>query len=107
MKNLTDIQTLGTETTIKKADVHEYTLIDGDFDLEESREILMNLLNSKIKFHNQRIFGMTVRSGDKDIKSEKRILELSQTINNLKAMLDSLESDTELRIDANIKVTIK
>jgi hypothetical protein len=107
MKNLTDNLTSGEETITKTTDVHEYTLIDGDFDLEESREILMNLLNSKIKFHNQRIFGMTVRSGDKDSKSEKRILELSQTISNLKMMLDSLESGSELRIDANIKVSIK
>lgn len=51
-------------------------LIDGTFSASEAREVLMNLINSKIQFHNLKNFSSEERFGHLNVDSLNRIEEL-------------------------------
>lgn len=55
----------------------EIKLIDGEFDVTESQEIILELIKNKISFHTLKNFSSEERTGKKDKQSVKRIKELS------------------------------
>lgn len=55
----------------------EFELISGSFDVDQARELLLNLLTDKINFHNRRNFSAQERTGQTDPVSEVRIAELT------------------------------
>jgi isocitrate dehydrogenase len=55
----------------------EFELISGSFDMDQARELLLNLLTDKINFHNRRNFSAQERTGQTDPVSEVRIAELT------------------------------
>ncbi|MFY0605853.1 MAG: hypothetical protein JXR10_04005 [Cyclobacteriaceae bacterium] len=96
-----------TQDSVLDSLTKEFSLIDGEFSQEEAKEILIHLLSYKIKFHNQKIFSINERFGEKDEKSMKRIYELTQTLKELKETLNALESDAVLNINSSIKISKK
>ncbi len=103
MSTTTQMQKSEIESTVTR----EFSLIDGEFTQEEAREILIHLISYKIKFHNQKIFSISERYGEKDEKSMKRIVQLTKTMDELKEMLDELKSDDHLDVTSTIQVTKK
>ncbi|MEZ4985114.1 MAG: hypothetical protein R2795_08790 [Saprospiraceae bacterium] len=51
--------------------MNKIELINGVFTVADAREVLFNLLQEKIKFHNRRIFGLSERLGVDDTHSRK------------------------------------
>lgn len=89
------------------SDDHNFTLIKGQFTLDEGREILMNLINRKIEFHNLKIIRTFEKKGIEDLDSQKRIQELEKTRNNILSLLKLKNSDEVLlNIDSSMHVTI-
>jgi len=63
-------------------------LVKGEFELQEAKEILLNLVTDKIRFHQQKIVSVELMTGKKDGFSEVRISELIKSQNDLMAFLE-------------------
>ena len=83
-------------------------LIDGEYTIEEAREILVNLYSNKIKFHDLKIFNSMIRFGKEDTHSKKRIAELKQNLQEITEYLNSLETNNQtISIKSNIEIELK
>lgn len=67
-------------------------LIDGNFNYDEAKEILSNMISSKINFHNIKNWSSQERYGKDDEVSQKRIPELKKEIEKLNAILSEAKS---------------
>ncbi|MDP3145548.1 MAG: hypothetical protein Q8T03_11485 [Bacteroidota bacterium] len=86
---------------------HKYKLIDGEFDPCEARSVLLTLVNSKINFHSMQSFGLTVRTSGDTSFHDKRILELTQTNTDIRALIDYAEKNKlHLSVDGTIEIKI-
>lgn len=74
---------------------HELKLIDGIFDAEDGKKILLEMFNSKINFHNKQILRMQEQRSLNTTQSEKRLNELLDTVENLKAVLLKAEQSNQ------------
>lgn len=62
-------------------------LIEGTFKPNEAIEVLLNLYNQKIKFHELKNFSTQECTGNQDSFSIKRIPELEADIETIKAII--------------------
>ena len=84
-----------------------YCLIRGEFFPDEARELLMTLIDDKIRFHQRNDWSRRERFGETDIVGVKRIDELRQTKADLAAVLAELgDVGTKLTINCNIGITL-
>jgi hypothetical protein len=66
----------------------EYKLINGTFTVQEAREVLLDLLNKKIHFHQLKNFSSEERLGKPNHASLKRIKELERDKADLLTQLE-------------------
>lgn len=87
---------------------YHYKLIEGDFSAEEAKKMLMSLISSKINFHNLNSFSDYVRFNRDPKKLENRIVELTNTREDiLKLMEEAEKKGTKLKIKSNISIELK
>ncbi len=80
-------------------------LIDGEFSIEEAKEILNTLINNKIVFHQRKNFSNNERFGCDHEVSVKRIPQLIQCRNQVMELLEQKEkSGKTLRITSTIEI---
>ena len=83
-------------------------LIEGEFNVSDAKEILVNLIQSKIQFHEKKEFSSLIRFGLKDSISVKRIANLKKEIVELREFIQDLnEKKHKLIINTTIKIEIK
>lgn len=84
----------------------QFKLIDGIFSAADAKEVLLMLLEEKIKFHGLKSFSDEVRTGNKNRDSLARIAELEGIKNTIVRALtqDSENSDT-FYIKSYIKIS--
>lgn len=81
------------------------TLITGDFETEEARDILRNLIDFKIKFHQIKSFNSELKIGEKDARSQARIIELKESMQKMLAIMEEADSNGySLKIEAKIDI---
>ncbi len=86
----------------------EFKLIDNTYNPEEAKEVLLELIKSKIKFLNHKIFSSYERFGSESTDLEKRILELSEDRERLMKQFMAIEnSEVEIKIDCTAKLNVK
>jgi hypothetical protein len=86
---------------------HELTLIDADFNADDTLEVISCLLRSKINFHNSRALSMHERFGIDPAHSRKRVAELKQAEQELRRLVAyAKENGLRLRIDSTVKLTV-
>jgi hypothetical protein len=68
-----------------------FTLIEGTFDSEEAREILMSLIGRKIEFHHKKNLRHQERKGVAHQNSLNRIEELKKTRKEILAHLKEMK----------------
>ena len=84
-----------------------YKLIDGTFDVDEAKDILLGLVKYKIQFHANKVFSTDIRFGEMDEPSSKRAYELKQTREEIQDMIQLLElTNKKLKITSTINVEI-
>ena len=66
----------------------QVSLIDGEFSVEEIKEILLNMYNSKIQFHQLKNFSSKERFGKEDAIAVKRLPELEKSRQKLIAIFE-------------------
>ncbi len=93
------------ENTMQK--VEQIDLIKGDFTAGEAKEILMNLINSKINFHEVKSFSKMIRLGIPEEQSLKRVEELKASRETILELLSSLDSDEEISLVSRVEIKIK
>lgn len=85
-------------------------LIDGKFNAEEAKEILMNLISSKIHFHAMKDFSTQERTGESVPASMERIKELQKTKEQIISIINKARKENiilEIHSSVNISYTEK
>jgi len=83
-------------------------LIKGTFAPEEAQEILLELLNGKINFHNRKNWSSKERFGEPDILSEQKLEYLEEARKNLKTLLaEAIKQQKSVTINSIIELKIE
>lgn len=81
-------------------------LIDGKYNSEEAKEILMNLISSKISFHTIKDFSSQERTGMSEPGSMERIQELQKTKGQIIKIIEKArEENLLLEIHSSVKIS--
>jgi len=94
------ISTMKTTETLK--------LIDSTFSVNEGKEILLDLMSSKIKFHELRNFSSVERYGHPDEHSLQRIEELKAARRKIISFFNDFKLDNKrVIIHSNIHIEVE
>jgi hypothetical protein len=84
-----------------------FELVKGDFSTNAAKEILLNLIDQKISFHNLRDWRSQEKYGKPDEHSLKRINELKESRATILEIIQvAKEEGLTLNINANISVEL-
>jgi hypothetical protein len=84
---------------------NDITLIKGEFETEEAKDILRNLIDFKIKFHQIKSFNSELKFGERDARSQARIVELKESMQKMLEIMKEAEANGySLKIDAKIEI---
>lgn len=76
--------------------LNEFRLVDGVYDLQEVKEIIFNLIDDKIKFHQLKAFSDNIRLGEiVNEHSNLRLNDLKSSKNDLIQLLETLSNTEE------------
>jgi hypothetical protein len=82
------------------------SLIEGAFNTEEAKEVLMNIFATKIQFHDMRNFSAQERLGKEDEASLKRIPVLKNCIKEMQMYLEEANKEgVDVTINASIHIS--
>ncbi|WP_297334468.1 hypothetical protein [Flavobacterium sp.] len=84
---------------------NKYKLIEGDFSVNDAREVVSSLLEYKIQYHNRLSFSHEIKKGSPDEHSINRKEELMQEKERFLQQLASLGNDATISIKAEIIVS--
>ncbi len=91
---------------MKKTETIE--LIKGTFTPNEAREILLQMLNSKINFHNLKNWSSRERFGKPDAYSEQRLKHLEESRMKVQMLLsNSNNKEKIIIINSSIEINIE
>ena len=83
-------------------------LIKGTFAPEEAKELLFELLNSKISFHNRRNWSSKERFGKPDLFSQQKLAYLTEVRKKLETFLTkAIDQQKSITINSSIELKIK
>jgi hypothetical protein len=104
MKSNTE-NNLGIPEVNSRKRKHVFKLVDGDYNIQQSNNILFDLINSKINFHNTEIFKNKEKYGEDSPHSKKRVAELKAVMETLTKVLEIADDkDKNLRIKSTIEI---
>lgn len=84
-----------------------FKLLDGVFNPEKAREVLFNLVNSKIRFHQSEIISIEERFGSDTTHSRKRVEELLQVHQEIRELTEQAEArGLHLQVNSMIEVSL-
>jgi hypothetical protein len=88
--------------------IQKIQLTKGPFTNEEAKEVLFNLINTKINFHNLKNFSSDIRSGKADEVGLKRVLELTEAKTTIDQIISYANKENlKIKIDTDIMITIE
>ena len=83
-------------------------LIKGTFEPEDAKELLLQLLNSKINFHNRRNWSSQERFGKPDLFSQQKLEYLAEARKNIQTFLtEAIIQKKSVIINSSIELKIK
>lgn len=82
-------------------------LIKGTFTPRDAREVLLSLLNSKIKFHQLKDWSSRERFGTPDAESEQRLKSLKDARSKTETLLSTLISKDNNEKSVTLNSTIE
>jgi hypothetical protein len=85
---------------------HKIKLIDNTYSKEEAKDLLLALLNDKIKFLQMKIFSLQERMGADTHHLEKRVDELKEEKTQLLSKIKEL-GEKEYAVDIDCHVYLK
>lgn len=92
---------------IKMEENQNFKLIDGVFSPIEAKKMIISLINNKINYHNLEDFSNHVRFNDNLSHSQKRIIELQKTKDEVSNLIARAENEGfRLKINSTIEINI-
>lgn len=89
-------------------EVEKVHLINGTFAASDARKILLDMLHNKINFHNRQLQIIQEQGSGDPSHSEKRIDELYDLTEKLKALLAEAEkSDQKIEIECPLILRVQ
>jgi hypothetical protein len=83
------------------------TLIDGTFSDIDAKEILLNIISTKIHFHSMKNFSAQERFGKQDTQSVKRMTDLNHDFEKIKEIIDHAKAtNLNLTIHSTIHISL-
>ncbi|WP_017257185.1 hypothetical protein [Pedobacter arcticus] len=83
----------------------KFKLIEGTFNSKDTKEILLTLIEEKIKFHDVKSFSTEERTGKKNQESLLKIQELKETRAEIISFIDAEENGLNVfKINAYIDI---
>jgi hypothetical protein len=83
-------------------------LVEGEFTPVEAADVLLSLINYKIKFHSVQILNLKGMENEAIKKSEKRISELKKAKKNVtQLILKARKKGEKIEINSIISITTK
>ncbi len=83
------------------------TFIEGTFNDDEAKEILINVFTQKINFHQMKNFSSQERFGKVDAAAAKRIIELKKGMEQAMGIIDEAKRNKQkLNISSEINITV-
>ena len=90
-----------------KTETRDYKLISGVFSPEDAQQVLLSLIDFKIRFHRLKNWSQEERTGTTDISAELRIAELTRSKAELSALIEQvMESDQQLSVNCDISINL-
>ncbi|HVT86270.1 MAG TPA: hypothetical protein VHD35_13790 [Chitinophagaceae bacterium] len=85
---------------------NELVLIEGAFNVSDAGRLLYSFIDSKINYHHMEMFSVREQSINADVsRHEKRISELKQAREQLKAILElANKNNKRLLVNSVIKI---
>ena len=69
--------------------MEKFKLVEGTFNAKDTEEILLTLIEQKIKFHELKSFSNEVKTGKKHAESLQKVEELNNTRKKIKELVSS------------------
>jgi len=87
---------------------HQLKLIDSTYSAKDAKEVLLSLINDKIRFLSQKIVSIEERFGGDTSHLEKRVQQLTQERSQLITLFEHHENEDHLvEVDCNVHFSIK
>ena len=86
---------------------HEFDLVRSTYPVCDAKDVLLSLMNDKIKFLNCKIFSLEERFGSAPPHLRERVDELKAKKNQLVEILNACDEDQLVEIDCQIVFNIK
>ncbi len=84
-----------------------FKLIKGEFTAEEAAEIVYELFNKKINFHETKSLSQFLTQGQKKPETLERIQELKKQLNEAKIFIEQAKRENKsLRLDSTILIEV-
>jgi hypothetical protein len=84
-----------------------YDLVKGDFSPAEASEIIDDLFNTKINFHERKNFSRQIRFGSDDLHGLQRIKELKMARELANGLItEAKKSGKSLRVNSTISIEL-
>jgi hypothetical protein len=106
MENTLKTSNLSNESS---ADVsNEVLFIDGIFTSDDASEILLTVVDDKIRYHEKLLFRNTLRYGVDTNNSEQRIMELKEELKKIRDLMIEAKAEGKLvEVKSVIEITFK
>ncbi len=86
---------------------NKFKLIEGVFNPDDAKEVIINLLQNKLQFHSNKLFSSEIKFGIKDEYSKERLKQLNQSKTELLEILKECElNNYSLKINSSIEIEI-
>jgi hypothetical protein len=82
------------------------TLINGAFTVEESQKIILDVVASKIQFHEKKKLSALIKNQTLDSYSDERIKNLKHSMDQVKSQLSIHTAGSEVTIQCDIHIKI-
>ena len=82
------------------------TLINGTFTVEESQKIILDVVASKIQFHEKKKLSALIKNQRLDSYSDERIKNLKRSTDQVKSQLAELSEGSDITIQCDIHIKI-
>lgn len=85
--------------------MEKFKLIEGVFTTKDAKEVLLTLIDQKIKFHELKSFSSEIKFGKADKESLQRVKDLTQTKDEILNYLgDKLNDNLSFNIKSFIEI---
>ncbi len=85
--------------------MEKFKLIEGVFSAKDAKEVLLTLIDQKIKFHELKSFSSKIKFGKADEESLQRVNDLTQTKTDImKYLVNKVDNGLSFSIKSFIEI---